>query len=349
MTSMERTLQAIGHMEPDRVPLFLLFSLYGAKEAGVSVKDYFSHSEKVVKTQLYMREKYKNDCYYTFSYAAAEVEAFGGEVVFVEKGTPVSGEPVIASLEHLERIEKTDLPDIKNTPCLSRVLATTESLNREAKGEVPIIGVVMSPFSLPVMQMGFEKYLELLYFRRELWEKLMRFNEAFCVAWANAQLEAGATAICYFDPLASPAMIDVETYRQTGFLVAKRTIGAIKGPVATHLASGISLPVVEDIKNTGSLVLGCSAQDDLSALKKQAKGKICLLGNLNGLEMIGWSEAQAEEKVRSVIEQAGEGGGLLLGDNHGEIPFQVPEKVLQAISDAVHVHGRYPLQKRDRR
>ena len=31
MNSMERTIAAISHKEPDRVPLFLLLSLYGAK------------------------------------------------------------------------------------------------------------------------------------------------------------------------------------------------------------------------------------------------------------------------------------------------------------------------------
>jgi uroporphyrinogen decarboxylase len=62
MNSFERVMTAISHREPDRVPLFLLLSLYGAKELGMSPKQYFSKAENIVKAQLYMNKKYNNDC-----------------------------------------------------------------------------------------------------------------------------------------------------------------------------------------------------------------------------------------------------------------------------------------------
>ncbi|MGR8935731.1 MAG: methylcobamide--CoM methyltransferase MtbA, partial [Gammaproteobacteria bacterium] len=43
------------------------------------------------------------------------------------------------------------------------------------------------------------------------------------------------------------------------------------------------------------------------------------------------------------IAKAGRGGGFILADNHGEIPWQVPEAILLAIGDAVERWGRYPL------
>jgi len=36
-------------------------------------------------------------------------------------------------------------------------------------------------------------------------------------------------------------------------------------------------------------------------------------------------------------------GGFILSDNHGEIPWQVPEEALLAVSEAVHTWGNYPL------
>ena len=48
MNSFERTMAAISHQEPDRVPLFLLLSLYGARELQLPVKEYFSKAEHVV-------------------------------------------------------------------------------------------------------------------------------------------------------------------------------------------------------------------------------------------------------------------------------------------------------------
>lgn len=333
---------AISHSEPDRVPLFLLLSLYGAKEINIPIKSYFSKPENIVNAQLIMKDKYRNDCIYTFFYAAIEVEAFGGEVIFVDDGPPNSGDPFIKSVEQISSIE---IPIIEDTACLKRVLDATALLKRAVGNETPVIGVVMSPFSLPVMQMGFEKYLELMYFRPSEFERLMQINQEFCVAWANAQLDAGATAICYFDPLASPNIIERAKYLATGHRTDKQTIGRIKGPTATHLASGIALPVVNEIISTGSAVLGFSADDDLVEIKKATQNKICLLGNLNGVDMVNWSSQKVNDEVKNIIAKAGSGGGLILSDNHGEIPWQVPEKVLMEISEAVSQFGTYPLEQ----
>jgi uroporphyrinogen decarboxylase len=68
-----------------------------------------------------------------------------------------------------------------------------------------------------------------------------------------------------------------------------------------------------------------------------------VLGNLNALEMRRWTPEQAEARVKEAVEKAGRGGRFILGDNHGEIPWQVPESVLEATAAAVERHGRYPL------
>ena len=56
-----------------------------------------------------------------------------------------------------------------------------------------------------------------------------------------------------------------------------------------------------------------------------------------------WTPEQAEAAVRTAIRKAGRGGGFILADNHGEIPWQVPDTVLMAIAQAVARWGRYPL------
>lgn len=228
-------------------------------------------------------------------------------------------------------------------PCLKKVLKVTEGLKAEVGDDVPIIGVVMSPFSLPVMQMGFERYLDLIYDDPALFDRLIRINEEFCVEWANAQLEAGATAICYFDPISSPTVFPRETYLKTGFEIARRTIARIKGPTATHMASGRSLAILDDIAQTGTAAVGVSALEDMSEIKSACRDKLSVLGNLNGIEMRRWTPEMAEMVVKEAIAKAGTGGGFILSDNHGEIPWQVPEEVLMAISDAVRKWGRYPL------
>lgn len=341
MTSLERTMTAIHNQEPDRVPLFLLLSLYGARELGLTVKEYFAESENVVEAQLKMRAKYGNDCIYTLFYLAAEIEAFGGEVLFYDEGPPNSGEPVLKSPDEILKLK---VPPIGDSAVLRRILETTRSLKKRTGREVPVIGVVLSPFSLPLMQIGFEKYLELLYFEKDYFGRLMEINKRFCISWANAQLEAGADAICYFNPLASPSMIEREKYLETGYVIDKETMGKIKGLVAVHLASGMVLPVLDEIIGTGSKIVGFSTSDDLETIKKKARDRICLMGNLNGVEMANWDSKKTIGEVKKIIAKAGGGGGLILSDNHGEIPWQVAQDTLLDISETVRSFGRYPLE-----
>lgn len=340
MTSMERVLTSLSHKEPDRLPLFLLTTMHGAKELGLSIKDYFSKAENVAEGQIRLRNKYKTDCLYPFFYAPIEVEAFGGEVIYSEDGPPNSGFPVI---NDIELINKMEAPDVNESKVLHKVLKSIEILKEKVSNTVPIIAVSISPFSLPVMQLGFDKYLEIIHFRKDLYDKLMQINIEFCTNWANSQLKAGATAICYFDPVSSSTIIPRDLYNKTGFEVAKRTISAINGPTATHFASGNCLPILDLVAQTGTAVVGVSANENLAEIKNACKNKLTVLGNLNGIEMRHWTKEQCFDIVKNTIKDAAVGGGFILADNHGEIPFQVSDEVLGNITEAVNIYGQYPI------
>jgi len=340
MTSMERVLTALSHREPDRVPMFLLLTMHGAKELGLTIKEYFSKAENVAEGQMRLQKKYSNDCYYPFFYAPIETEAFGGEVIYLEDGPPNSGAPVLKNIDAINRLE---IPNVNETEVLQKVLKAIQMLHTSSKGEIPIIGVAMSPFSLPVMQLGFENYLELIYNHPKEFKRLMEINQAFCVEWSNAQLAAGATAICYFDPVSSVSIVPRELYLKRGFEVAKNTLSKINGPTATHFASGNCLSIADLVAETGTAVVGVSAKENIVDLKEKFRGKITILGNMNGIEMRRWTHTETVENVKSIIQQGAPGGGFILSDNHGEIPFQVNDDTLLTIAETVKEWGCYPI------
>ena len=284
--------------------------------------------------------KYGSDCAYPFFYASLEIEAWGGDTIFSADGPPLCGAPVIRRAEDIDSLRP---PAVESSPALQRVLEAIAGLKQRLADQVPIIAVAISPFSLPVMQMGFDRYIELMHEQPDRFLRLMQANEEFTVNWANAQLAAGATAICYFDPVSSTTNIPRGLYLTTGQQVAKRTLARIKGPTATHMASGRCLPILGDIADTGTAAVGVSILEDFAQLKAAAAGRVSLLGNLNGIEMRRWTPAQTELAVKRAIAAGGPGGGFILADNHGEIPFQVADETLLAIRDAVDRWGRYPL------
>jgi uroporphyrinogen decarboxylase len=340
-TSLERIQVTFQHREPDRVPLLLPVIMQGAKELGLTLREYFSEARYVVEGQRRLREKYHHDGVIGFFYASLEMEAWGGETIFIEDGPPNAGQPI---LHRPEQINNLQPPSIKESPRLKEVLKAIRALKDCVGNEAPVLGGVVSPFSLPVMQMGFDRYLDLLYERPDLFARLMQINEAFCVEWANAQLDAGADTISYSDPISSTTIIPKELYLKTGFAVAQRTIARIKGSVATNFASGRCLPIIDQVVQTGSLAVGAGFDEDLGQLKKACEKRLVLMGNLNPIEMRRWNPDETETMVKAAIAQAGPGGGFVLTDVHGEIPWQVPDEVLLSIAEAAHRWGQYPLR-----
>lgn len=341
MTPMQRVQTAMEHREPDRVPVFLLTTMHGARELGLSIREYYSRAEHVVEGQMRLLQKYGSDCLNPAYYAALEMEAFGGETVFIEDGPPNSGGPIIHSSADIDRLQP---PRVAEAPSLVRGLETIRQLKQRVGGTVPIVGSVVSPFSLPIMQMGFDRYIELIYDDPERFARLMSVNQRFCVEWANAQLAAGATAIGYADPMSSTMNIPRSLYLKTGHRVAMETLSRINGATAIHLASGRGLGIAQDLIATGAVAVGVSTLEDLAEWKAAVGNKLTLLGNLNGVEMRRWTAADAENAVKQAIAKAGRGGGFILADNHGEIPWQVAGDVLLAIRAAVERWGRYPLE-----
>jgi uroporphyrinogen decarboxylase len=341
MTSLQRVLTTLSHKEPDQVPLFLLLTMHGAKELGMNIREYFSDPRNVAEGQLRLRRKYGHDCLYGFWYAAAELEAWGGNTIFFEDGPPNAGEPVF---RNRRQIMSAAAPSIGNSPGLSNILNGISLMKQEIKDEAPIIGVVMSPFSLPVMQLGFDAYFSLMADDKEALDYLLELNIEFCINWANAQLAAGATAICYFDPVSSPTVVSSEWYRAWGLPAGRRAKAGIKGPIAAHLASGRVLSIIDDLVDTGMSVVGVGSIDELPVVKDKCRNRITILGNLNGIAMTRWTPAEAETAVKNAIAQAAPGGGFILSDGHGEIPWQVTDETLSVVASATRRFGKYPLQ-----
>lgn len=344
MTSLERFLITVQHREADRVPYVLPVMLHGARLMGLSLEDYFGDADAVAEAQVRLQRRYGHDAIVSLYFAAMEHEAWGGSVRFFEDGPPNAGAPLVRSIEHIPTLRA---PEVGECPRLQKMLRSIR-LMREALGDsVPIIGAIVSPNSVPVMQLGFEAYLHVLLERRDLYDTLMAINEPFAVAWANAQIEAGASVMVYFDPIASPTIIPRTLYRQTGWAVARRVIAQIPAPVGVGLASGRALPIIPDLIEAGASAVGVSCDDDLGACKRAAGGAITVMGNLNGIAMRRWTPTELDAEVRRAIGAAGAGGGFVLSEHHGEVPLQVSDATLMAIAEAAERWGRFPLRATD--
>ncbi len=339
LTSWERIGLAMRGEEPDRVPFFLPVTLHGARAVGVPLRDYLSRPADAVEGQLRLRARFGHDMVYGFLHASAEVEAFGGESLRYDDGPPNGGEPPVRP----DTIRSLQPPRPEEVPALRRALELIRGLSARVAGQCPVVGVVVSPFSLPAMQLGLTTWIELIYEQPELAERLIQVNEAFTVAWANAQVAAGAAPLVFFDPVASPDLVPSAVYLGLARPSMRRCLAAIRAPAVVAYASARDLARVPDAADAGAVGITGSPFEPLADLKAACGARLTVLGGLDSIALAGSTPAQAAAAARAAMAAVGRGGRYVLCEHHGEIPWQVSEEVLDAVAAAVHEHGRYPL------
>jgi uroporphyrinogen decarboxylase len=339
MNSFDRVMTTLIHKEPDRVPVFLFMPLHGAKELNLPLSAYFSKAENIIDGQLRLLSKYNHDCLYPFFYASKEVEAFGGSTIFYRDGPPNAGKPIIQTSADIHNLA---CPNPNESESLKEPLRAIRLLSKENKGKTPIISAVIAPFSLPSMLMGLENWLDLILFgEKEDVQCMLKVCKSFCVSWANAQFEAGLDAVAFFDPLATSDIMTREQFLKYDFALASDTIKEIKGPVVYAGAGGRIESIADLIPKTGAFGMVVSAKDNLKAVKDAVGDKINIVGNLNNVEMPSWTPKKAEQIVHKCIADAAKGGGYILADQHGELPYYVEDTILRKIVESARKFGQY--------
>jgi len=345
MNAYQRVVAALTGREPDRVPVLLLMPTQGAGELGLPLPTYLGDPEAMAEGQLRLQARYGHDCLYAFSYGAAEAEAFGASVEYHPTGSPVVSEPPFG----IQEVGRITPPDPHRCPALVRTLRLIELLAAEDKGRLPILANVVAPPSLPVMLLGMEAWLELLLLgdagRRD---QVLEVCRAFTLAWGRAQVQAGADALGYFDPLASPEITTPAQFARFHLQTMRLVAEQVGAPLLLCTAGARNLQLLPAARETGMAGILASAAESLADYKQQADGKLAVAGNLNNIGMAAWTPAQASQEVRSCLAAGAPGGGYLLCDQHGEIPTETPAAVLEAIMQTAQQYGRYPLHQEGR-
>jgi uroporphyrinogen decarboxylase len=327
---------ALDHREPDRVPFFNLLTIQGAAILGMSYPEYFHDPANIARGQELLREKFGHDCLYPYYYGATEAEAFGGTCEYNPHGPPQAGAPPFSEIDDLLSYE---LPDPFER--LPGPLQATKILADRWGTEVPILNGVIAPLSLAVLLFGMKEWMRVIIVTPERAREVVQYLLPYSVAYANAFLESGATAVALSNPLASPSMLREKEYRYIAFDFDKEFFARISGPAAFGLAGAPVEPLMPLVVELGAAGVTISASDNLKKIKEEWGTQINLMGNLNNIAMENWTPQDADDAVRDCCNAAAAGGGYVLCDHQGDLPELVRDEVLHQIKQSVETWGTY--------
>lgn len=178
---------------------------------------------------------------------------------------------------------------------------------------------------------------------------LARLCTDYCTEVVSESMSAGADAVVFGSDLAfnantlmSPAQFDdfVSPYLKELVEVVHQ-----HGGKAIKHSDGNLWPILDRLIDMGfdgihPIQPQCM---DLEAVKKHCGDRVCLVGNIDCMELLpGGTEEEVEEGVKQAIRVAAPGGGYILCSSNSIHPGCKPENYI-AMVKAMHKHGSYPI------
>ncbi|MDD2733386.1 MAG: uroporphyrinogen decarboxylase family protein [Desulfuromonadaceae bacterium] len=340
-TGMERFAALMSGQTPDRVPIVCNLLDQGARELGVSIREYYSRGELVAEGQLAMREKYGYDTLLGLFYAGLEAEIMGcHHIIYADNGPPNVGHLIIRKPEDIKKLHLSD--DLHAHPRFRELAKCIGIMKRESAGRWPVLGEVSASFSLPAMLMGIGQWLDLFLngdpgLRDLLLEKCSQFSSRQIIALR----EAGADLIVYANPVASATFITPQKSRQ---LALPWTIKDLEEPgtggVVFFNGGGRINPNLADLQaHTGIDAYYLNPFDDIIEARRILGPQALIAGAINDIRLIDWSPEEIDREVEKIMLAGKQGGGFIFGTMM--MPFRIPEENIRALVDAAIRHGRY--------
>lgn len=339
-TGIERIVAAATGGAVDRIPVFCNLFDQGARELGMSITEYYSRGDHVAEAQLRLRERFGYDNVWSLFYVGREVEALGEQTV----DQPIDGPPNI--IEHMIKsyadIEALNIPDsLTGHPAFAEQQRCLEILHREVGGRSAICAYITSSMGLPVMLMGMERWLELLFTGpAEIRDLLLEKCHAYFVKEVEAYRRAGADTLIYSNPFASPETVPMKFFRNFSLPWIERDAAAVgAGSLIFYCGMSRYNRVIAEVLER--VPFGCcylSPLDDVAEGKRLVAGRGLTCGVINDTRLLHWSLEEIRAEVKAIIEAGKPGGKFAFGGS--ATPFHTPEESIRTMLEAAYEYGR---------
>jgi len=297
MNGRERIGAMIEGREPDHLPLMPITMMFAARHAGVRYHDYVTDFRVLADAQMRTAETYGFDYVSAISDPAREAADLGAAVQFFDDQPPAIDESR-ALLAGKTRLASLAVPDpLAGGRMLDRVLGIA-LLKRRAGTDLLVEGWVEGPCAMGADLRGINTLMTDFLDDPGFVRDLFAFNVAMELAFARAQVEAGADLIGIGDAAASlvgPHLYNefVQPYERE----LTRAIQAMGARVRLHIC-GRTRRILDGMGRVGAEIV------DLDYFSPMDEGRAAmgpdqvLLGNI---EPAGVLRKHKPEAVRDAV------------------------------------------------
>jgi MtaA/CmuA family methyltransferase len=209
------------------------------------------------------------------------------------------------------------------------VTGAIEILKKQFGDEVAIIGKSMGPWTLAYHVFGVETFLLMTIDDPDMTMRIMDKLKEATVLFADAQIAAGADAVCIPDH-ATGDLVSGEYYKRFLQDIHTEMAQRIDAPLILHIC-GKTLDRMPYIAQTGMAAFHFDSRNDPQEAMDAVDGGINLVGNINNPQTL---YSRGPDEVRKEVYACLEAGVQMIAPECA-IPLQTKLQNLLAIPDAV--------------
>jgi MtaA/CmuA family methyltransferase len=317
----------------DRPPNFDIFMTFAAHHAGQPLSRYYTDYRVLCEANFAVMEDFGIDIAQAISDPYREAADWGLEVEFPEDGLPVRKRPLINDPADIDKLIP---PDPSTGRRMSDRLEAVRLFRERVGGEVPVMGWVEGAMA-EVADMRGDSNLMYDFYDRPDW--LVDFLEKVTeveIAFARAQIEAGADIIGLGDAIAS--QLSPEMYEQYALPYEQRIFEAVHeaGGLARLHVCGNTNRILAGMAQSGADIIDIDWMVDIDAAA-EAFGDIAVCGNFDPVQVMLYGAP--DEVYAATIDCLERGGSRLFSGAGCEIPDGTPHENLHAQTRAIRDFG----------
>jgi uroporphyrinogen decarboxylase len=305
MNSFDRVMHTIQGKKVDRIAVAPVLGAYGAKLIKTGLKNLYCDAGVYLQAQIEVQNRFDIDMVLApFDYSAI-AEAFGSRIVFYDNQPPNMKKPAASSAEEFLRIP---FPDISSSGRLPEIIRAVGLLAASFKSDKPVFAAIPGPASLPSLVAGIDNWMDILLFQPVQAKKILDYCGKFFIAWGNALLAAGATALIVTEGMAAAEILTPELFASKILPFLKEVFPEIRGAILFHHTGGRINPVLPLLKNIPEILgFALSARDDLIEARNTVGPSTLLLGNIDNISfpVAGSEEYMGQSRNHCGNERAG--------------------------------------------
>jgi len=330
MTSRERFFARLNGEKVDRIPNLCIIMGFGAKHVKASLRDYLLDHKTLVKANIETAKDFNLDILQAISDPFREAEGFGANVEYPENDQPHCK---VKPLQSIDDVDGLIVPKpLEHKRMVDRIEAV-RMMKENYGNEYPVMGWVEGPFAEAADLRGVSELMMDTFDKPDKVRVLAEKCLEAAIAFAKAQVDAGADIIGVGDAVVS--LLGPSIYDDMVFEYQRRLFEEIKkmGAVGRLHICGDTSPIVDRLADVGADIIDLDWMVDFERAAKAFEGKAAPCGNFDPVTvLLNGNPKSIKESIENIIKVGGARSFIMAGC---EVPIGTPDENLMSVYEAL--------------